>query len=111
MTVVCDFCKSKDVHWSYPARDFAHRDPILNLTFHSGGGWTACTLCHYLIEQDDYRGLAERSADTHPERGLVPRHFLIAQLRGLHESFRKARTGPPIPADKDTDLEPVWERP
>jgi hypothetical protein len=95
----CDFCSSPDVRWSYPARDFT----ILPLMVASGGGWAACQTCHDLIETQDWKALAGRSADTHPmvKDGLMPREVAIEFTKTIHFAFRLARTGPAEPTKGD----------
>lgn len=97
MSVICDFCSSEDVRWSYPARDFVARVvPIAG----SEGGWAACDACHDLIEADDLDGLAKRSAETFVEKNgaIFDQPELVAMLRQLHQQFVESRTGEAVAA-------------
>jgi hypothetical protein len=90
---VCDFCASENPQWEYSAIDFVDGadTPIPQ---RSVGGWLACDPCANCIQQNDWRGLAERgllnpaaaillSVTTHEEA--------LSQIEGFHSKFRSHR--------------------
>lgn len=106
--IVCDFCSSPDVVWSYPARDFglatAHADtgevvPGISIIA-SGGAWAACECCAKLIEADDRGALMERALTT---LGLPPIPAMQIGMREIHDAFFTCRTGPAVPAESKGD--------
>jgi hypothetical protein len=89
--VICDFCSSPDVRWSYTAEDFVIVEP--RIEWGSRGGWAACDTCHDFIEKGDREGLAKHSMErffpTHPE---VPntrevRQVVYPSILAMHEGF------------------------
>ena len=109
MAIICDFCSDPNPEWAFPAKDFEMQGGP-----HAGGfqgGWTACEPCKRLIDRNDYKGLAKRSAEKFVDRpaGLSIDH-LIPSMRKLHERFRQNRTGPPrrlTKADKASGQDPT----
>lgn len=94
--IICDFCSSREVKWSYPAVDFVE----LSTAWGSTGEWAACDACHDCIENDDRKGLTQRSVDTfyveHP--GIIPdtkeaRAAMFREISFLHNAFFVARQG------------------
>ena len=86
--IVCDFCSSPDVLWSYPAVDFQVEGTRL---LASEGGWAACHDCATLIEADDRDGLAQRALSTAP---AFMRERCLPFMTALHAQFFRARRGP-----------------
>ena len=94
--VICDFCSSAPVRWSYPATDFKAFIGV------SVGGWAACERCHQLIQNGDLDGLMKRSLvtfmvavpDADPEE-------IKALLSKFHYKFFENRTGPPVPYQEE----------
>lgn len=86
MGIICDFCASPDVRWSYPARDFDVPEAYST----SVGPWAACPICHALIARGDRRALLRRSADT---GGIGLRGVKV--LQRIHHGFFTHREGPP----------------
>jgi hypothetical protein len=89
--VICDFCSSPDVRWSYQAVDFVIDEP--RIEWGSRGGWAACDTCHDYIEHNDRAGLARHSHDnffkTHPEVPKTPRTSDVVRVSivGLQTAF------------------------
>lgn len=102
--IVCDFCSSPDVVWSYPAHDFGLATanattgevipevPIIA----SGGNWAACACCGKLIEANDRGALMERAITT---LGFPPIPELQIGMREIHDAFFTCRTGPAVPIE------------
>jgi hypothetical protein len=86
--IICDFCASPEVLWSYPAADFHVEGTRL---LGSEGGWAACHECAALIEADDRDGLARRALSTAP---AFMRERCLPFMRALHTQFFEARRGP-----------------
>src|SRR5262245_39582539 len=59
--VICDFCSSTEVRWSYMAEDFVILEP--RIEWGSRGGWAACDTCHDYIEHNDRAVLAPHCQD------------------------------------------------
>ena len=103
--LVCDFCNwqlnDEEEIWSYPAKDFA-TDRFHGAVHQSLGAWSACGLCHRMIQRYDRKALTRRSVQafmaTHPELTATreERRQLQARLAKLHERFWRNRTGPPV---------------
>jgi hypothetical protein len=82
--------------WLYPAESFKFRLPATGSPEHeSTGGWLACEACHAMIEGGDWESLAWRSVPStlRPEHREVTYRF----MRGFHEAFAAARSGPAQP--------------
>jgi hypothetical protein len=88
--VICDFCCSPDVLWSYPAADFH----VEGVPLASDGAWAACPDCSALIEAGDREGLARRALASSP---AFMRVRCLPFMRALHEQFFQARRGPARP--------------
>jgi hypothetical protein len=100
--IVCDFCKSPEVKWRYPCKDFempAHM-------WKNVGHWAACEPCHAIIEAGNVYTLAAlitaREIDEHKKD--IPTEFLeetmvwmYASLIELYLKFQMNRTGPCVP--------------
>jgi hypothetical protein len=89
--VICDFCCSPEVLWSYPAADFH----VEGAPLASEGGWAAWHEYAALIEADDREGLARRALAGAP---AFMRERRLPFMRALHEQFFLARRGPARPA-------------
>lgn len=97
--IVCDFCSSPDVLWTYPAHDTV---PITvtgksaRIILESVGHWAACQHCHDLIERELWNDLLERSISYCPP-GLrdSPASILRDAIGAIHAAFRTARFGSP----------------
>ena len=88
--MICDFCSSPDVVWSYPAKDF---EAPMDIGARCAGSWLACEVCHELIERRDRGALAERSL-TAPGMRTIPPDAAMNFARRLHALFLGHRTGP-----------------
>jgi hypothetical protein len=96
--MVCDFCNSPVVVWSYPARD---SNMILLETMESNtflgnrGGWAACEKCSELIEAGDEKGLLEWSLKTMREKNKknMPDEIIRKVMRQVHRAFWENRLG------------------
>jgi hypothetical protein len=89
--IICDFCCSPEVLWSYPAANFH----VEGAPLASEGGWAACHDCAVLIEADDREGLAQRALSSAPK---FMRERCLPFMRALHAQFFQARRGPARPA-------------
>jgi hypothetical protein len=94
---ICDFCSTRQVGWSYFARDFRVADP--DLGWGSRGGWAACDSCHEYIEANDRKRLAQRSAELFfkfnpqiPDDAKM-RKIILDHVRVMHEVFFQVRIG------------------
>ena len=96
---ICDFCSASPVAWRYPARSFVAY-AVAGVVGESVGDWTACGVCHGLIEAGDRRGLLERSIQTflaqNPEADDVE-PVVRAQIAAFHRMFFAHRSGEPVP--------------
>jgi len=99
--IICDFCSSQDVHWSYDCPDFSLTLPS-GEPWGSTEGWAACDACHDFIEANDWDGLRERAVasyfDIHPDTLLIGataavRRRLDSDLRLMHGRFAELKTG------------------
>jgi hypothetical protein len=95
--LVCDFCSTPDIAWSYPVLSF---EAFEFVTFGqmSLGDWAACETCHALIAAGNARGLLNRSVDTmileNPE--LLERYGRLRTMTAeLHAKFWANRQGDP----------------
>jgi hypothetical protein len=98
LTPICDFCCGDPcfhpIKWSYPAG----RMPLM---LHGPMQWTdtpwsACDVCHALIEDDEWEKLAERIRDVQSKRfDMDAQHDHETVLAHLHR-FRDAREGPAL---------------
>lgn len=89
----CDFCSSKDVRWSYNAKDFIH--PFMPNTM-SIGAWAACDECRELIESSHWSELAVRSIELLPYSNQLSdeqKHEAKNMLLALHAMFAANRIG------------------
>ncbi len=94
--IICDFCSSTPVTWSYPAK--THESFAMEgLRGESVGDWAACDICHEYIESDNWQALLDRSCATfvlqHPN---ISDRFLREDLKSFHNLFRMHRTGPAV---------------
>ncbi len=90
--LICDFCNSPNVLWSYPAADFQVEGmPFIG----SKGGWAACHDCAALIEAKDVDGLARRALSTAP---AFMRERCFPFTKAIHAQFFRCRLGPARPA-------------
>lgn len=96
--ILCDFCSSPVVAYSYPCRDFT----IPGTPAASVGAWAACEACARLIDADQRDALALRACRLAnrsllfgyaPLSGLAGENELVACLRELHGWFFAHRTG------------------
>lgn len=71
----CDFCLADHAGWALPAEDYE----VANGNW-SRGDWLACSDCAVLIQEDDWRGVADRASAV---SGHSPEVFglMYAQLR------------------------------
>jgi hypothetical protein len=97
VSILCDFGAGCDEpRWFYPAESFTFRLPIAGARPHeSTGGWLACDRCHAMIEGGDWVSLAWSSIPTTMRQ--EHRQTTYRFMRGLHEAFVAARTGPAEP--------------
>lgn len=97
--IICDFCSSTPVRWSYPARDFSARHTPGVPDFGSEGAWASCDPCAALVNAGDRDGLAERSANLFRRKygETMPKAKLLDELRSLHDRFWSNREGTPTP--------------
>ena len=58
--VICDFCSSTSVRWLYPCEAFI----LPEHSFRSTDAWASCGVCSELIENNDRKGLEERSVEV-----------------------------------------------
>ena len=86
--IICDFCSSPDVLWSYPAANFQVEGTRV---LASEGGWAACHDCAALIEADDRGGLARRALSATP---AFMQERCLPFMRALHALFFQDRRGP-----------------
>lgn len=97
--VVCDFCTSVPVMFSYPCRTFVQESPGSLPDFGSNGWWAACTNCHRLIAKSDRDGLVKRALrkhiQRHPEIAAI-KSELRGTLREMFDRFWANREGLPI---------------
>jgi hypothetical protein len=108
--IICDFCSSPDVRWSFAARSFTtHKDFIgtrtmrdgtadikaVGITFGSDGNWAACPACHALIASGERYKLARRSAKRFLKAHPIPMSLSNAtdMMRTLHDEFWSNREG------------------
>lgn len=94
----CDFCSwGEPPVWDYPAVDFTAEGIApwgVQPVGRSAGSWLACGPCAALIEQREWRALAERAADSLRARGAISRRQRVAALTaalGFHRQFREHR--------------------
>lgn len=92
--IICDFCSSPDVVWSYPAADFVLSDTGQA----SEGAWAACHECAELVQAGDREGLLKRSLSGFPEFMREP---VRSHVRELHRRFFDAREGSAAPARRE----------
>jgi hypothetical protein len=97
--ILCDFCGI------CLEEERAHRLRAISFISHAGGrtllpvgnvsegDWAACDQCYILILENNWEGLAVRSADIFEMNypSWFPRNFLLQYLRELHQEFREAR--------------------
>lgn len=92
---VCDFCSEPGPRWRYPAESFEENlTPCLGIG--SVADWGACDTCHLLIQNEDWRGLADRFIEC--EYSNISRDYrrvLRKQILEFHQKFRKSRSGEP----------------
>jgi hypothetical protein len=87
---ICDFCSSRDVAWTYPARNISLED--INAT--SMGAWLACNACHALVERGDRGALVERAFTAPLLQALAEDARSIAFVQRLQAGFFANRLGP-----------------
>lgn len=106
ITLLCDFCREGSMVAFYPCRSFALGDkeeiakeacfPVLDYCSDSGPegfeGWTACEICHKLIECAAIEALARRAHAVEKERNSES--MPIDYYRAIFLSFFDHRTGP-----------------
>lgn len=101
--VLCDFCSSVKVRWTYHAHDTGpvgelQINGLLHINLSSGGNWAACDPCHDRIETEDWDGLVDRSIAYAPEPMRdMPDLTLRETFHIIHQSFRRCRFGAPQP--------------
>lgn len=94
----CDFCSSRDVQWTYPARNFAIVVSGSGV-WGSRGGWMACGQCAELIERDAVDELLTRAARSFAQAQDVPfSETIVEAMAPLVTGFRLSRRGPRVPA-------------
>lgn len=98
----CDFCVDDEPLWFYPADDFrlivavdAADDPLKVKAEHwSRGGWAACIACAYLIDRDDWKGLAVRAVTRYLILNPGSTGDKVAPIMAdTHDGFRTHRAG------------------
>lgn len=105
----CDFCCAATPAFRYPAKSFIaeHLTVEINdgriVEQSTGVDWSACHVCHKLIEADNRVALAVRATSsflqTCPE--LVPNaETVYSDMKQLHDAFFDNRTGPAEPLDR-----------
>jgi hypothetical protein len=88
--IICDFCSSTEVEWTYPAHDIV----VPEIKSRSVGAWAACGPCHTLIEADARDTLSWRAAKAMARAHKVNASDVIGWLRQMHAAFFRARKGP-----------------
>jgi hypothetical protein len=96
--MICDFCSAPSPTWKYPCKDFQALDLDV-LKGVSTGAWSACEICHCLIDSGNMRELLDRSYNTfiekNPEFELIEREGMANikdELGKLHALFTANRT-------------------
>lgn len=102
---VCDFCSSPDVRWAFRCEDItatvlgftADFSRMIEIPWHSDGGWAACPACKALILKDDRERLARRSAKrlARSTPGM-PLSVALKVVTHLHKLFFNNRVGDPL---------------
>jgi hypothetical protein len=104
--VICDFCLSPNVRWSYPAAPMPVASAIIDAT---DDDWAVCAGCSALIDAGDIIGLADRVVREQPlnvppgsmsDGGVVVYPHPSVSRRMAMENivrFMAARRGPPVP--------------
>lgn len=110
---VCDFCSSPDVRWRYRCPDFSQRIVTIDVVrsasdvidWGSGGDWAACPVCHELIERDDRKRLARRSARRFQRKtaGSLSLKEMESLIRAHQAEFFRRRVGDAIPVTNPTE--------
>jgi hypothetical protein len=98
--MICDFCSSPDVKWSYDVEDF---NLSVDREWGSRGNWAACQTCYDLIENGTPQQLAMHSLKTffisRPEVPDQPeiRSKVYEHVRTVHGEFWKMKRGKATP--------------
>lgn len=112
--LICDFCNAKDPEWAYPVDDFSQDIvPPEEVTPETGqfewtsrGGWSACQICHELIQREDREALAQRCIDSFTDtvpRDTRIRRQVLRRIRALHDEFFVMRSGDPVRDEEYVD--------
>lgn len=88
MKLVCDFCSSPDPVWRHYAKPFTIRLRYMNkeLNINMSEDWAACNICHFLIVNEEWDALLDRSLRT-----SEPEHKPF--IEEVHQGFRENQTG------------------
>jgi hypothetical protein len=95
--LVCDFCSARPVYASHAAYDFiVPWTKQTEFVHESKGGWAACQACDALIEAEDWKGLAQRSAEQFFAHFPAPTQMMSfkrfkQEMYELHQIFRRSR--------------------
>lgn len=99
MPKMCDFCASMPAEWVYLTQEF-EREVDAGYVINYAEDWFACGECSRMIEEEDMKGVVERSVNHHVEKyGLKgvrlgkpeTRQQLINQVYQLYVEFMKRR--------------------
>lgn len=119
MSIVCDFCSSPAVRWTFAARDFvldAEKTGLRNdegapLDWGSREGWAACEPCKRLVMATDREGLAARAARRWHRKNRGNGHRYAETLRAVRtaqDGFWVNRTQvEPVPSSPDELTDPT----
>lgn len=88
--IICDFCSSTEVEWTYPAHDIV----VEAIRSRSVGAWAACEGCHALIEADARATLTWRAAKAMARKHHINACDVLDWLTKMHAAFFTARKGP-----------------
>lgn len=96
----CDFCSTRPVRWSYPARTFVRTIGVTDVG--SDGNWAACEDCYALIQAGNRDALVKRSMALFPQNNpdmanlnRQERRVLSREIRRTQDSFWEHRLGEP----------------
>ena len=87
----CDFCGKKwsmmDHRWMChhcrPVQIRTEQDVVYN----ADPQWLVCHECNALIEQKEWKALAVRAADTHPDRKVTDYRWLVRTCYAINQAF------------------------
>lgn len=114
--IVCDFCSSPGVVWTYRALSCHVADMVIGghrYINNSVGDWAACEECSKLIDKNDARGLIYRSVEMFEIQNgdMFPRELVVATVKAAHGAFWKVRYGDKIPISQTETISEQIDRP